>query len=94
MSKAVDRDPGGRGELGRGAGSQGRESSWQVGSSGLHVAMVGVGGQSVACLPTICAEPGLKTAPALLKGERPSRTASAVQIHGDMLVGSVVKVNQ
>ena len=46
-----------------------RESSWQVGRYGLHVAMVGAGGQSVARLPTICAKPGLKTEPALLKGE-------------------------
>ena len=53
----------------------------------MHVAMVGAGGQSVARLPTICAEPCLITALALLKGERTSRTASAVQIHGDMLVG-------
>ena len=41
----------------------------------------------MARMPAICAEPGLKTALALLNGERPSRTASAVQIHGNMLVG-------
>ena len=40
--------------------------------------MVGTGGQGVARLPTICAEPRLITALALLKGERPSVRVAAI----------------
>ena len=54
--------------------------------SGLHVAVVGAGGKGVACLTAIRTKPSLEPTATFLEGEWPTRPASTVQFHGDMLV--------
>ena len=46
------------------------------------VGRAGTGGKSMACCPTVCAEPSVRPATAFLNGEWPATTPRTVDIHG------------